>query len=162
MLRLLLLLLLVFALAGGGVGTWYFGIKGEPIPGLSGEDTAGDSGSAETASFANAKDENAPMDPISFPIMKEGRVTKLMTMKLTLRVAGGTGLEAVANNRAELRDAFLTELHGLYALKFVRENDDQLRFVKKRLVKAGREVIGKKLRGIEYKAIQGREIDQES
>lgn len=162
MLRLLLLLLLVFALAGGGVGTWYFGIKGEPIPGLSEQERAGQGAPADEAAFADAKDEFVPMDPLSFPIMQEGRVTKLMTMKFKLRVAGGDGISAVANNRAQLRDAFLTELHGLYALKFVRENDDQLNFIKERLVKAGRQVIGRKLRGVEYKAIQGRELDQES
>lgn len=162
MLRLLLLLLLVFALAGGGVGTWYFGIQGEPIPGLPTEDTATDTAKTGNPAFANAKDEFTPLGPLSFPIMKEGRVTKLMTMKFKIRVAGSKGLEAVANNRAKLRDAFLTELHSLYALEFVRENDDQLGFVKERLVKAGREVIGRKLRGIEYEAIQGRTIKQES
>jgi flagellar basal body-associated protein FliL len=162
MLRLLLLLLLVFALAGGGVGTWYFGIKGEPIPGLSETESAEKGGGTASTSLAKAKDEFVPMDPLSFPIMQEGRVTKLMTMKFKIRVAGAKGLEAVAGNRAELRDAFLTELHSLYALEFVRENDDQLGFVKERLVQAGRDVIGKRLRGIEYEAIQGREIDQES
>jgi flagellar basal body-associated protein FliL len=162
MLRLLLLLLLVFALAGGGVGTWYFGIRGEPIPGLSEDRTAAETDRADKPAFANAKDEYVPMDPLSFPVMKEGRVTKLMTMKFKIRVAGGTGMEAVADNRARLRDAFLTELHSLYALEFVRENDDQLGYIKERLVQAGREVIGRKLRGIEYEAIQGRDIDQES
>lgn len=162
MLRLVLLLLMVFALAGGGVGTWYFGIRGEPIPGLSELDAGDGGGQAEKSSVSQANDEYVPMDPVSFPIMREGRVTELMTMKFKLRVAGGDGVSAVADNRAELRDAFLTELHSLYAMKFVRENDDQLGFVKKRLVEAGREVIGGKLRSIEYEAIQDRELDQKS
>jgi hypothetical protein len=94
--------------------------------------------------------------------MQEGRVTKLLTMELNLEVAGQPGLQAVAAKRTVLRDALLSELHGLYALDFVRNNENQLTLVKNRLLKRGREVLGEKLRAVQIKAIQGREVNQES
>lgn len=161
MIRLLLLLGLVFLLAGGGVGTWWFGIKGEPIPGLpAGSESAGESGRA--ARLAKLPSEFVELDPLSIPVMEEGRVTKLLTLVINLEVAGQPGLEAVASERAVLRDRMLSELHGLYALDFVRENENQMTLVKDRLRKKGREILGQKLRGVYVKAVQGRDVNQES
>lgn len=165
MVRLILLLLLVVLMAGGGVGTWWFGIRGEPVPEMAGLNPMaqdGDGTSGERAQLAHLPSEYSETSPLSIPVMEEGRVTQLLTLVLELEVAGSPGLEAVANNRPELRDKFLTELHALYSLDFVREKDDQLNFVKQRLLKAGQEVVGSKLRAIELKAIQERDVDQNS
>ncbi len=161
MLRLLLLLGLVFLLAGGGVGTWWFGIKGEPIPGLPTQTESARQAAAEQR-LSKLPSEFVEMKPLSIPVMQEGQVTKLLTVVVNLEVAGQKGLEAVAANRTVLRDAMLSELHGLYALDFVRENENQMTLVKKRLLKRGQAVLGKKLRGLYIKAIQGREVSQKS
>lgn len=162
MIRLLLLLGLVFLLAGGGVGTWWFGIKGEPMPSFAEGEGEPASTAGKSAALGKLPSEFVEMKPLAVPVMQEGRVTKLLTLVINLEVAGNKGLEAVAAKRAVLRDAMLSELHGLYSLSFVRDNDNQMTLVKKRLLKTGRDVLGQKLRGVYVKAVQGRDVNQES
>ena len=158
--RLLLLLLVIFLFAGGGVGTWWFGIRGEPIPGLS--EFQGQSAEKTTQSFNNLPSEFVEMKPLSIPVMQEGQVTKLLTLVVSLEVAGNKGLTAVSNNRPQLRDAMLSELHGLYSLRFVRENDDSITLVKRRLGRVAKDILGNKWRGIYVQAVQGREVQNDS
>lgn len=149
--KFLLLFMLVLLVAGGGVGGWWFGIRGEPIPGM------GD-GEDRVVSMKPTQSEYVELKPLSIPVMQEGRVTQLLTMVVSLEVAGESGLEAVAGRRPRLRDAMLSELHGLYAYSFVRERKDKMQLIKLRLLKAGRELLGDQLRGVHIQAIQGRDV----
>jgi flagellar basal body-associated protein FliL len=153
--RLIVLLLLVVLLAGGGVGTWWFGIEGNPIPGLS-DTTSGDGGAA--SSLVQKPSEFVEMEPLSVPVMQEGQVTELLTLVISLEVAGNAGLEAVAENRPALRDSMLSELHALYSLRFVRNNENEMDLVKRRLEKKVRPFLKNKLRGVFVQAVQGREV----
>lgn len=157
--RLLVMLFVVLLLAGGGVGTWWYGVEGNPIPGLS--DSGNDKG-GNRGNFANLPSEFVEMEPLSVPVMEEGRVTKLRTLVVSLEVAGNRGLQTVSANRARLRDAMLSELHALYAMRFVRESDKQMTVVKRRLEKRARTVLGDKMRGIYVQAIQDRKVNQNS
>ncbi len=150
--KLIILVGLVLLIAGGGAGTWWFGIRGEPIPSLQ-EQTG--MGSRE------AQSEYVELRPISVPIMQEGQVTELLTLVISLEVAGESGLESVASRRPHLRDAMLSELHGLYAFRFVREGGDSMELIKKRLLKRGRQVMGDDLRGVHIQAIQGRDVNSQ-
>jgi flagellar basal body-associated protein FliL len=158
--RLVVLLLLVVLLAGGGVGTWWFGIEGNPIPGLS-DASEGGSGS-EASGLVQKPSEFVEMKPLSVPVMQEGRVTELLTLVISLEVAGNAGLEAVADNRPALRDSMLSELHALYSLRFVRNNENEMDLVKRRLEKKVRPILKDKLRGVFVQAVQGREVKQKS
>jgi flagellar basal body-associated protein FliL len=153
MARLIVLILIVFLIAGGGVGTYWFGIRGEPLPEIPDNPI-----SQATVNLARLPSEYVEMAPLSVPVMEEGKITELLTFVISLEMAGTRGLEAVANNRRELRDEVLTQLHALYSLRFIREHEEQLTIVKRRLMKTAQPILGDKLRGIYVQSVQGRRV----
>lgn len=144
MLRLFLLILLVLAVAGGGLGVWWFGVRGEPIPYLEAKAEA-----AETA----PEPVFVELDPLSIPVMEQGQVIDMVTLVVSVEMTGNSGRSAIAARAPKLRDAMLSELHGLYSLRFVRERKDGLDLVKRRLLKASRKVLGDRVRGIFVQAV---------
>lgn len=156
--RLLLLLLVVLLIGGGGFSGYWFGIKGEPIPGFDDADTQTAS-EAEKARTDGRGSEFVEMKPLSLPIMQEGRVTELRTLVISLEVAGTKGMQSVSSSRPQLRDAMLEELHGLYSLRFVRDHEDEMQIVRTRLLKRGKAILGDELRGVYVQAVQGRDVN---
>lgn len=151
--KILLMIGLLFLAVGGGTGAWWFGMRGEPIPWME------PSEAEEPPPEARLESDYVEMRPLSIPVMDEGRVIELLTLVVSLEVAGSPGLEAVAANRPRLRDAMLSELHALYGYRFVRKGSDGIRLVRQRLFMAGREIMGDKLRGVYIQAVQGREVE---
>ncbi len=151
MARVLLLLLLMLFVAGGGTGAWWFGVRGEPIPFMA------EQSEESVASRAGQASAFVELAPLSFPVIQEGQVTRLMTMAVSLEVAGEPGRRAISQNRRRLHDRLLSELHGLYGLRFVREHEDEMDVVRARLLKAAREVVGDDLRGVFIQGVEGRE-----
>lgn len=151
MARILLLLFLVILVAGGGTGAWWFGVRGEPIPFMPEPDEDA------PASQAGGPSVFVEMAPLSFPVIHEGQVTKLLTMAISLEVAGESGRQAVSENQRRLHDRLLSELHGLYALRFVREHENEMDVVRAHLLKAARDVVGDDLRGVFIQGVEGRE-----
>jgi flagellar basal body-associated protein FliL len=152
------ILILVVLLAGGGAGAWWFGIRGEPLPFTEADAEEGESsarGLLDTTEFVE-------LAPISFPVMQEGQVHRLMTVVVSLEVRGAGAQSAVADVRPRLRDALLSELHALYALEFVRERDDGLAFVKKRLTGAARRILGNRLEALYVQSVGHRETSAAS
>ncbi|RDD63787.1 flagellar basal body-associated FliL family protein [Ferruginivarius sediminum] len=146
--RVLLLILGLLLLGGGGAGTWWFGVRGEPVPFLGGAEAAEGKEASEPAQSAFVE-----LKPISFPVMHEGQVGRLMTVVVSLEVQGKTPQASVAAVRPRLRDALLSELHALYALEFVREREDNLAFVKKRLLGAARKVLGRRVNALYVQSV---------
>jgi len=146
----------VLLIGGGGFGGYWFGIKGEPIPMI---DSKAETTQAAADPLAGLESNFVEMKPLSIPVMEEGRVTTLLTLVVSLEVAGSRGLQAVAANRPRLRDAMLEELHGLYSLRFVRDSEDELDLVRRRLMKRGKAILGDELRALHVQAVQGREVN---
>lgn len=151
MARVLLLLVLVLLVAGGGTGAWWFGVRGEPIPFM--EQETGDRPQPRNRAASEFMD----LKPLSFSVIQEGQVTQLMTVVVSLEVAGRSGREAVTANRPRLRDRLLEELHGVYGLRYVREHENEMDVVRDRLLQAGRDVLGDDLRGLFIQGVEGRE-----
>jgi hypothetical protein len=123
-------------------------VRGEPVPFL------GDAEGAESnLATESAQTTFVELKPISFPVMHEGQVGRLMTVVVSLEVQGKTPQASVAAVRPRLRDALLSELHALYALEFVRERDDNLAFVKKRLLGAARKVLGSRVNALYVQSV---------
>lgn len=147
---LLLLVILMLVVAGGGFGVWWFGMRGEDSP-MTAED-APEPAERQGSAFVE-------LSPLSFPVMHEGRVTRLKTMVVSLEVAGREPVQLSAEDRVRLRDAMLTELHGLYGLRFVREGDRGLDFVKQRLLGTSQRVLGDDVRGVFIQAVETQETN---
>jgi len=143
--RIFLVFLLLLLVAGGGTGAWWFGVRGEPLP-FFGGDTA--EAPPQTSEFVELK-------PLTFPIVRDGRVSRLMTLVISIEVLGESAREAVHKKAPVLRDAMLSELHGLYAHSFMNQRDDPMALVKLRLLKVGRKVLGEELRGVYVQAVEG-------
>lgn len=148
MARIAILILMMLLLAGGGIGAWWFGIRGEPVPFLGDQEAA-----KKKAAEILAPTQFVELAPISFPVMQDGQVRRLMTVVVSLEVRGADAQTAVADVRTRLRDALLSELHALYSLEFVRERDDGLAFVKKRLAGAARRVLGNRLQALYVQSV---------
>lgn len=151
MLRILLLVLVVLLTGAGGTGAWWFGVRGEPVPFL---DDEADEAAAAPAAAASAFVE---LDPFTFPVLEEGRVVRLMTLVVSFEVGGQAAKSAVMKARPRLRDALLSDLHGLYSLRFVREREDALALVKKRLLATCRRVVEARVRAVYVQSVGTRE-----
>jgi hypothetical protein len=139
MLKGLMIVGAVLLLAGGGAAGWWFGLRGEPLP-FTAE-------AAEPGSQPQQPD-FVELAPLTFPVMHDGQVSRLMTFVVSLEILGKDAQAAAVRRKPALRDAFYSELHALYGYRFVREHDGRIELIKRRLLKAGRQVVGGELRGV--------------
>src|SRR3546814_5592200 len=85
-----------------------------------------------------------PVDPpLVISLIQENEVTHHVTMQLTLLLADGEDLATATDALPLLRDAVLTELHSLFALRLVRNAGFESDLVKQRLLLICAELLGK-------------------
>jgi hypothetical protein len=148
MLRAVAVLAVVLLLVGGGAAGWWFGVRGEPLP------FAG--APAEPPEAPVREPEIVELSPLTFPVVHDGQVSRLMTVVVALELQGEAARSAALARRPVVRDAMLSELHTLYGYRFVRERPDQVTLIKRRLLKAGRKVIGADLQHVYVQGMSGR------
>jgi hypothetical protein len=127
--RILVLVVLVLLVAGGGGGAaWWFLLREEPPP-----------------EMAVRTEPDAPtyieFDPIVLPLIHEGQVTKHVTFRIVLEM-NEADEDRVLLAKRQLTDAFIQELHGLLALRFVREMGDPSPLMQRRLLVASDRLLG--------------------
>src|SRR3546814_12663115 len=84
-----------------------------------------------------------PVDPpLVISLIQENEVTHHVTMQLTLLLADGEDLATTSDALPLLRDAVLTELHSLFALRLVRNAGFESDLVKQRLLLICAELLG--------------------
>lgn len=149
--RFLLIFALFLLVAGGGTAAWWFGLRGEPMPFAGGD--APETPEAEAAAPASRF---VDLKPITFPVVRDGQVRELRTLVVSIEVLNDSAHAAVIGKRRHLRDAMLRELHALYGYRFMRDHDQPLQLVKRRLARVGRSIVGEGLRGVYVQAVQGR------
>jgi len=142
MLRILLFLTVVVLIAGGGAAGWWFGLRGEPFPFASAQ--AADDGPAAAGHDVRFVE----LDPLTFPVMRDGQVRELVTYAVQLEVAGPAAEDALAARAPAVRDAMLSELYGLYAYRFTQHRPDEMTLVKRRLKRAAGEAAGTDVRSV--------------
>lgn len=129
--RLVILALIVALVAGGGVAAWWFLLR--------------DSGDAEMAEQAAETTSEAPsyieLTPVVLPLIQEGQVTLHITYRIVLEVELADEFQVYLAQR-QLTDAYISELHGLLALRYVREMDDPLPFMRRRLLAVSDRLLG--------------------
>ncbi len=148
--RALLLFFVILLLGGGGIGVWKVG-----LPYLE------ERKAKEAAEAPPPAPRYVTLEPFIVPLIRQGVVTEHLTLAVKLEVRD-EGLDLLEGRIPELRDAFITELYGLYALRYVQEHRDNLDYTKKRLIKAGNALFGKEVvtgvlvTGIETRSVRRR------
>jgi hypothetical protein len=149
--RALLIFVAILLLGGGGIAFWKVG-----LPYLAEREAA-------AAAAAPAPERRyVALEPFMVPLIREGVVTQHLTLAIELEVRDDAALLLIEGRIPQLRDAFLTELYGLYALRYVQEHLGDLQFTKDRLIRAGNGLLGEEvvtgilITGIETRSLRRR------
>jgi hypothetical protein len=81
------------------------------------------------------------LDTVVLPVFRAGRLIQHLTLGITLEVPADRA-ERVAAVMPRLRDAYLTELHGMFSLRFVQDRESVLPLVKRRLLVVSERELG--------------------
>ncbi len=126
--RLPLLLVLMLMVAGGGGAAWWFLLREPEVAPV-----------AEPV--APVLPEYVEIDPLILPLIQDGQVTHHVTLKVIVEVAAGEK-ERVLLAKRQLTDAYLSELYGLLALRFVRRQPNALPLLRRRLLAVSERLLG--------------------
>ena len=131
--KLAILLVLLLLLGGAGGAGWWFFLREQP--------EAGSAEAVEEESLVRAT-RVIKLDPIILPVIREGQVTLHVTVVVVIELVKAVPLEELRVFSHPLRDSMLSELHGMYASRYVQERGYNLPVVKERLSKAAERVLG--------------------
>lgn len=81
------------------------------------------------------------LTPMVLPLIQEGKVVVHLTLRVVLEVRSGSVNDITLAER-QLTDGFFSELHGLLAMRYVREQEDMPGFLGKRLLMVGERLMG--------------------
>ena len=150
MLRSLAICSIVLMLAVGAAAGWWFGMRDGDVPSI-----------ADIAEMVEPEKETpavqtVELEPLTFPVLRGGAVRELVTYVVRLEVGAASERAVVKSRRPSVRDALLSELHELYAYRFVRERADELALVKRHLLEVAREAAGVPVERVLLKAVAHR------
>ncbi len=132
----LVILLVVFLLLGGGSGAaWWFLMRAQPEGELAGI-------SAEDATALISMIRVLRLDPIVLPVIREGQVTIHITAVVVIELTEGLEREDLREVSEPLRDAMLSALYGIYAVRYVQERGYDIPVVRQRLSLAAERILG--------------------
>jgi len=131
--KLAILLVLLLLLGGAGGAGWWFFLREQP--------EAGSAEAVEEESLIRAA-RVIRLDPIILPVIREGQVTLHVTVVVVIELAEAVPLEQLRVFSQPLRDTMLSELHGMYAVRYVQERGYDLPMVRERLSEAAERVLG--------------------
>ena len=149
--RFIILIFLILFIAVGGVAGWWFltNDNRSEVAKQTAELLEEEEGLIRATRFIS-------LEPIVFSIIREGRVILHLTFTITLELDQPMEKTDVDLVMPQLRDAVFTELHGIYALRYVQERGYDLPIVKDRLFQITERVLGQ---GI-VKSVQIRSMDK--
>ena len=132
--KLAIILIVLIVLGGaGGAGYWFF--LREPPDEESAEAAEEKHSLVETTRFIE-------LDPIILPVIREGQVTLHVTTTISIELAKPIDTAQAHMSRIRLTDTVLSELHGIYGLRYVQERGYDLPIVRDRLRLASERVLG--------------------
>jgi hypothetical protein len=127
-----LLVLLLLLGAGAGAGWWFF-LRAQPDP------QSAQAAEAESLILATRF---IKVDPIILPVIRERQVMLHVTAVVVVELVDPMPLEDLRGFSLRLRDTFLSELHGIYAIRYVQERGYDLPVIRERLGLAAERVLG--------------------
>ena len=125
---LTLVLIMLVVAACGGAAAWWFLLR-EP------EDVA------VTAPEPTGVPEFVEFEPLVLPLIQEGQVTYHVTLKVVVETTA-SGKEQVLLAKRQLTDAYLSELYGLLARRFVRRQANAIPLLRRRLLVVSDRLLG--------------------
>ncbi len=135
--KLAILLVLVLTLGGlGGAGWWVF-VRQAPA-----QETAETTSEATEEPSLVAMLRFIELEPIVLPVIREGQITLHVTTVIAIELAEPMPKEQVRTISPRVRDTILSELHGLYGIRYVQERGFDLPVVRVRLRQAAERVLG--------------------
>ena len=127
----ILIVAAVLLLGGAGAGAWWF------LMGPGAEKTE-----ELISQISRPEPAYIRLHPLAISLIQEGEVTHHVTMQLTLQLYDEWDKDLTNSNMARLRDAFLHEMHGLFAMRIVREGGFESPLVRKRLIEICDRLLG--------------------
>ncbi len=131
--KLAILLVLLLLLGGAGGAGWWFFLREQP--------EAGSAEAVEEESLIRAT-RVLRLDPIILPVIREGQVMLHVTVVVVIELVKAVPLRELRVFSQPLRDSMLSELHGMYAIRYVQERGYDLPMVRERLSQAAERVLG--------------------
>ena len=102
----IVIILLVVILLGAGAAGYFFFFRAKPEAGAKPEQHA-----PKTGEFVE-------IEPVSFPVIRRGKVSKLVTFRIVIELGPARRLDEVRPNLPRLVDASLVQLASLAALEW--------------------------------------------
>ena len=133
--KLVILLVVFLVFGGGGGGAWWFLMRQQPEEGLA-------EISAEEATSLIAVIRVLRLDPIVLPVVREGQVTIHITTVVVIELTEALEEADLRDFTEPLRDAMLSELYGVYSVRYVQERGYDIPVVRERLILAAERVLG--------------------
>jgi hypothetical protein len=125
---LTLVFIMLVVAAGGGAAAWWFLLR-EP----------------EEVAVAQPEPAGAPefveFEPLVLPLIQEGQVTYHVTLSVVVETTA-SGKEQVLLAKRQLTDAYLSELYGLLARRFVRRQANAIPLLRRRLLVVSDRLLG--------------------
>ncbi len=131
--KLAILLVLLLLLGGAGGAGWWFFLREQP---------EADSAEAVAEESLIRATRVIRLDPIILPVIREGQVTLHVTVIVVIELTKVVALAELRVFSQPLRDTMLSELHGMYASRYVQEHGYDLPIVRERLSEAAERVLG--------------------
>ncbi len=131
--KLAILLVVLLLLGGAGGAGWWFFLREQP------EADSVEAFEEETLVRATRV---IKLDPIILPVIREGQVTLHVTAAVVIELVEAIPLSQLRVFSPPLRDSMLSELHGMYAIRYVQERGYDLPMVRARLSEAAERVLG--------------------
>ncbi len=131
--KLAIILVLLLLLGGAGGAGWWFFLRAQP--------EAGSAEAVEEESLIRAT-RAIRLDPIILPVIREGQVTHHVTVVVVVELVEPVPLAEMRVFSHPLRDIMLSELHGMYASRYVQRRGYDLPIVRERLSQAAERVLG--------------------
>ena len=127
---------LLAALGGAGAGVWWY--MGQATP------------SADPVVESEAVPPKfVKVDPIVIPLIRQGEVTKFVTVVVTLEMTLDDAAIRVEGVKRRLVDALFTELHSLFSMRMVQEKGANTKIIKDRILVVANRVLGEgSVRGV--------------
>ncbi len=133
--KLVILLVVLLVLGGGGGAAWWFLMR---------EQTEGELAkiSEEDATALISMIRVLRLDPIVLSVIREGQVTLHISAVVVIELEEALEQADLSTISEPLRDAMLSELYGVYAVRYVQERGYDIPIVRQRLGLAAERVLG--------------------
>lgn len=83
------------------------------------------------------------VEPIVLPVLREGKVAWHLTLMIVVELSDPMRVDVIPRTMPQLRDALLTELHSLFAFRYIQDRGTVTPAVKSRLELVAERVLGR-------------------